>query len=912
MRPLLALLLLAPCALRAQLPEHVPTNGLVAWYDFAGSLNDISGNENHGVSSTPPSLLFDLELNQSVASFDGINDLITVAAPAQLGNAPQISFAAWLKPSTGQSGQVVSMDSGRLSWFLNSAASNYDVVTGTSWASEDPLFGVDNAPFNHPEGWFHFGFAMTGDSLHIYLNGALLESASCPVPTLLETNIIIGYRNMYSTGNYHYEGMMTNLGCWNRPLSAGEFNSIYGSSLPMFGCTDETACNFDPQATTDDDSCDYGCNYCGEGTTWDTLTSTCIIANPTDVDLDGCTGVSDILQVLSFYNLCINEDGTSIDDSTATSIPESYYNDPDVLLLLDFNGNAIDASPSNRDITLNSYQLGTDRFGNEASALAPLATMPAYVEGSCYDAVYNANPATNTVQLSPPILIAEDDNENYSVSMWLEHPGLQFTSGCYQSTWSTLLYGVVPIAYVPPGNATLCHYEARLNVGLDNWGWEGQACPYSNTSLSLGYVGGSAGAAGAYWSNDTCFDATTPPESIPGYPFNSGWNHLAMVKSGNSIFIHVNGELEWTEDLGDDIAAPLIEYENYGALGQPNTIISKHDIFVELIRGIKEYVGQSTKYYALDDVIILNRALSEEEIDALYSPGSNPSVQGCTACDACNYNGLATTDDGSCDYSCYGCLNALACNYDALATFTDNSCYFPGDTCSDGNPLTCGDVYNASCQCEGIIPVDSTGTGPCEGLSSINYFGHDYALTEICGQCWMAENLRTSQFTNGDAIPTVCGTGNNSTSCSGTGFSLTIPDYGGQYNYWAYTDDRGLCPSGFHVPSLDEWQDLHAAVMTDLPEGETVANALRGPIDDFPGWTGTDLFGFSAIPAGSNCHTGNLGTFAEFATSTVVESATWNAVNGIYLNDYGSGLGGVTGGVHNGWCRNVSVRCVKD
>ena len=106
MRPLLALLLLAPCALRAQLPEHVPTNGLVAWYDFAGSLNDISGNENHGVSSTPPSLLFDLELNQSVASFDGIDDVFTIASPAQLGSTPQISFAAWLKPSPGQSGQV--------------------------------------------------------------------------------------------------------------------------------------------------------------------------------------------------------------------------------------------------------------------------------------------------------------------------------------------------------------------------------------------------------------------------------------------------------------------------------------------------------------------------------------------------------------------------------------------------------------------------------------------------------------------------------------------------------------------------------------------------------------------------------------------------------------------------------------
>ena len=59
---------------------------------------------------------------------------------------------------------------------------------------------------------------------------------------------------------------------------------------------------------------------------------------------------------------------------------------------------------------------------------------------------------------------------------------------------------------------------------------------------------------------------------------------------------------------------------------------------------------------------------------------------GCTDATACNYEPEATTDDGTCDFSCYGCTDPAACNYDPSATIDDGLCELPDPV--DGCP-TC-------------------------------------------------------------------------------------------------------------------------------------------------------------------------------------------------------------------------------
>ena len=72
---------------------------------------------------------------------------------------------------------------------------------------------------------------------------------------------------------------------------------------------------------------------------------------------------------------------------------------------------------------------------------------------------------------------------------------------------------------------------------------------------------------------------------------------------------------------------------------------------------------------------------------------------GCTDPLACNYDSLATIDDGSC-LTIYGCTDSLAFNYDSLATCDDGSCIPFIYGCTDPNAFNYypgANVDNGSC-----------------------------------------------------------------------------------------------------------------------------------------------------------------------------------------------------------------------
>ena len=150
-----------------------------------------------------------------------------------------------------------------------------------------------------------------------------------------------------------------------------------------------------------------------------------------------------------------------------------------------------------------------------------------------------------------------------------------------------------------------------------------------------------------------------------------------------------------------------------------------------------------------------------------------------------------------------------------------------------------------------------------------SFDGHMYEAVEIGDQCWFAENLRTTVYADGTAIPAGLTDGEWMSTTSGatavygedSGCDNYSPDidacdeaqslaeYGRLYNWYAVDDARGLCPSGWHVPTDGEWTDFENYISSQGFSG-TEGTSLKSTYGWFGGGNGTDDFGFSALPGG--------------------------------------------------------------
>ncbi len=162
---------------------------------------------------------------------------------------------------------------------------------------------------------------------------------------------------------------------------------------------------------------------------------------------------------------------------------------------------------------------------------------------------------------------------------------------------------------------------------------------------------------------------------------------------------------------------------------------------------------------------------------------------------------------------------------------------------------------------------DSTSSKDDETVTDID--GNVYKTVTIGVQVWMAENLKTIHYRNGDAIPCVT----NITECENltTGaycYYGNDPNnaitYGHLYNWYAVNDCRTIAPAGWHIPSDYEWQTL-----VDLIGGDEVAGGKMKETGtshwNSPNTGATNKSGFSALPGGVRINSGYYGSMGEYA-----------------------------------------------
>lgn len=176
-----------------------------------------------------------------------------------------------------------------------------------------------------------------------------------------------------------------------------------------------------------------------------------------------------------------------------------------------------------------------------------------------------------------------------------------------------------------------------------------------------------------------------------------------------------------------------------------------------------------------------------------------------------------------------------------------------------------------------LAQQSSTESFVCGTSQVTDYDGNSYNTVQIGNQCWMKENLRTTCYSDGSPIPLYANPvldhpvrylpHNDKQAVATHGYlynwvAATRKYFGSAFN--GTNDPQGICPTGWHIPSDDEWTQLTDYVSSQseyLCGGfkKSIAKALA----DSTGWSKSSLkctvgfrqkdnnaTGFSAIPSG--------------------------------------------------------------
>jgi len=214
----------------------------------------------------------------------------------------------------------------------------------------------------------------------------------------------------------------------------------------------------------------------------------------------------------------------------------------------------------------------------------------------------------------------------------------------------------------------------------------------------------------------------------------------------------------------------------------------------------------------------------------------------------------------------------------------------------------------------------------CKDGENINY-----PVVVIGTQTWMAENLKTTNYRNGVSIGTTSPYNKDISAETDPkyqwaygGNENNVAIYGRLYTWYAVTDMRNVCPTGWHVPTDDEWTNMENYLIANgynwdgTTSGNNIGKSLASTTNwnsslvagavgntDYPAYR--NKTGFTALPGGDRGVNGpfySIGNVGYWWSSKELESTAWyhymnSTTKGVNRNNLSKKYG-------------FSVRCVKD
>ena len=356
-----------------QLPDYVPADGLEAWYAFNGNAEDASDNANHLNAigemewGTIDGTLF--------ADFPGEGQFF-YHPDFGFPEIDQMTISFWVRTDVWSTSGGI----GGLRPIVSKHLSGTD-GTFILYPNSEALAGA--APHNWTLGEWHHVVRVYAANMVVYFDGEIVAEGLEDLLNQTTYPFMVGgwltgdlFDQPFGNNGLTFDGGIHSMGIWNRALSVEEALALYTQVPAILGCTDELACNFDPDSNVDDGSCEYAengydcdgvclndadgdgvcdefeivgcqdplacdyianatdegdCDYtccpgpgcCDTGTTWDYEIEKCVPINscPEDLNYDGIIGVEDLLTLLSSF-------GTPCDPPVDPPVAEWTGGDP--------------------------------------------------------------------------------------------------------------------------------------------------------------------------------------------------------------------------------------------------------------------------------------------------------------------------------------------------------------------------------------------------------------------------------------------------------------------------------------------------------------------------------------------------------------------------------------------------------
>ena len=547
--------------------------------------------------------------------------------------------------------------------------------------------------------------------------------------------------------------------------------------LDIEGCTDEIACNYDPFATLENDSCleDDNCGVCGGD---DSSCTGCTELTACNYDSQNTIPAPETCDFVTCYG-CTNPDAcnyvdtATIEDDSCVVLNAGFISlsgatntycvgdgVPDELTV----GSGFSEGPNHLYILTSSD--GTVILSQESNLInfEPLQAGVCLITRYTFDndadlTGLNTSSFTGCFEQTAPISITKNqggcsDSEatNFQTGVTCNNdqssctygiPGCTNTTACNYDSTATTDDGTCEL---PDGctSATACNYD--LNALCDNGSCnepdgctDSTACNYDSSAScddnSCTFSPCNPGCTDPCADN---YDSTADEDDNSCNPYDTTCNQDCLL-----------GDIQ----IWDPTTCACIT-DSTPIIGCTNSFACNYDPTADCDDGSCNEPDGCTSVSACN-----------YDLNALCDDGSCNEPDGCTSDTACNYDLTALCDDGSCNEP-DGCTSATACNYDLTALCDNGSCNEPdGCTsatacnydltalCDDGS---CEFILDGFCDCDGNI-LDCN--GDCNGSATEDECGVCNGDNSSCADCCGVVNG------DGTTCDGDCGSCGDSTSC---------------------------------------------------------------------------------------------------------------------------------------------------